>query len=420
MTINLHRLQRPAAMWIFPGLVVAMVVGNEGWRIGPLLIGQLLSWVNDAAAVVIVLGRFRDRRWAHALIGAMVAGKLLTVAGVVPALSDFVFDASLGALFCAAGALVASERPGLVYRQLLVMAVISIPLMVIQISGVTAWSEVLNTEHTEDAPAPAPTLFVAIDDLQYRTAQARPTGFTHANNFLSLLAAFAVALHFSRVRTPWLTWRDLVLVAFAVLTMAKVALLVLAVVILWKLWHGGPIERRRAARVGLFACAALVAYAVLFPGLLVSNIGFYKLTYSFFIRANDLAAQLPDGSIKRWLEVQLAGTPTLPEARGGGLSGYAQAVAFLPTAVLGAFLLFPFFSSGMRTFKRRYGHSLDTTVLILFVVVLYPAAVPMLRAQIFWFIAGFALLPFFVAWEPRRFAGPVGHLSDDPVNAVPA
>lgn len=410
MKISAHALQRAAAHWIFAGLVLAMIAGNEGWTVGPLSVGQIVSWVNDAAAVVLVVGRFWKRTWVPLLIAGTLAAKVLTIAGVAPAQSDLMFDAGLGVLFCAAGAIIVSERPGIVYRQLLLIAAVSIPLMLVQMTGLAPWSETLNTEHTEDAPEPQPTLFVSHDDLHYRTAQARPSGFTHSNNFLSLLAVFAVALHFSRLKTPWLTWRDAVVVVFAILTMAKVSLLVLALVLLWKFITGVRLERRRILRVSGFALGVLITYAVLFPGLFAANTALYKVSYSFFIRVNDIVNMLPEGSgIKSWLVQVLEGTPKAPP-RVVSLSGYAQIFAVLPYVVVAAMLVVPLFLRALWHVKRRYPHIVDATVLAWIVVIVYPAAVPMFRAQIFWFIAGFALLPFVLVWEPRRFRGTVGLL----------
>jgi hypothetical protein len=405
-----ERVQRAAARWIFPGLIAAMVAGNVGWMIGRLPLGQVLSWINDAAAVALVFGRFGGRRWPVALVAATVAAKALTVAGVFPARADLAFDIGLGLLFSAAGAIIVSERPGLVYRQVLIIALVSTPLMVVQMTGVAPWGEALNTEHTEDAAAPQPTLFVSEDNLHYRTAQARPSGFTHSNNFLSLIAVFAIALHFSRLKTPRLTTRDLLVCTFAILTMAKVTLLVLGVVLAWKLLTGLRVERQRICRV-IILCAALAGiYALLFPGLFTANTNADKLSYSFFIRANDFAEMLPEGNaLKGWLQDLLAGTPRAESAE-AGLSGYAQIVRVLPYLLVGFILVSPVLYKGVRNVKRRYPEVVDTTVLTAFVVLLFPTAVPMFRAQIFWFVAGFALLPVFTLWEPMRFPGRLGSL----------
>lgn len=410
MVIPAHA-QRAAAYWIFPGLVLAMVVGNIGWRLGPLPLGQALSWTNDAAAAVLVLGRFPKRWWPYALLAGIAAAKALTIAGVAPELSDLAFDILLSALFVAAGAIIVAERPGITYRQLLFFAAISIPVMLLQMSGVAAWSETYNMEHTADAAHPRPTLFVGEDDLHYRMAQARPSGLTHANNFLSLIAAFAFALHFSRIRTPHLTARDWIISTFALLTMAKVTLLVMIVVVTWKLVTGIRVERRRMARVSGMLLLLVAMYGVLFPGLLAANTAASKVSYSFFVRANDFADMLPDDSaLKGWMRDRLEGTYRAPEKGGGGLTGYAQIIRVLPYVIAGGILLAPVVYTGFRRVRRRYPETVDMTVLIGFVVVIYPMAIPPFRTQIFGFIAGFALLPLFTLWEPQGFPGPLGSL----------
>ncbi|HXG54541.1 MAG TPA: hypothetical protein VNJ03_04115 [Vicinamibacterales bacterium] len=409
-----NRAQRLAASWIFPGLIAAMIIGNQGWMLGPLSAGQILSWGNDAAAAILVLGRFHGRRWPLLLLAVAILLKLATAVGSIAEAADLGFDVVLSILFCAAGAVIVSKKPSIVYRQLLVIAALSIPVMIVQMTGVAPWSEALNTEHTEDVRAPQPTLFVTEAQLHYRTGQARPAGLTHSNNFLSLLAAFLLALHFSRIKTPRLTTRDLIVITFAMLTMSKVVLLVSAVVVMWKLVTGIRVERLRMVRVAGFTVLVLAAYAVFFPGLFTVNTAFYKLSYSFFIRANDFAALLPEGSaVREWLHEQLAGTPR-PNKGAVTLSGYAQIITILPYAVVCALLITPVFYNGFLRVRRQYPELVDMTVLTLFVVILFPTAVPMFRAQIFWFVGGFALLPLFTVWEPRRFLRPSDGLFTPP------
>lgn len=401
--------QRLAARWIFPGLIAAMVAGNQGWTVGPVAIGQVLSWLNDLSAVVLVLGRFRGRSWPLVVIGATLACKAAAQIPPLAATADLGFDLGLGLLFCAAGAVLVSERPGLVYRQVVAIAVLSIPLMLVQITGVAAWSEALNTENVEGAGPPQPTLLVPEDELQYRTSQARPSGFTHSNNFLSLLAGLALVLHFSRLKTARLTYRDLIICTFALLTMAKIVLLMYAVVLAWKGITGTHWERHRILRVTGLTAILLAAYAVLFPGLLANNISWYKISYSFFIRVNDFADLLPQGSaVRGWLQEQLAGTPRADWKDAVTLSGYAQIIAIVPYLLVSGVLLAPVFVKGIRRVRLRYPEIVDLTVLSLLLVVLYPTAVPLFRAQIFAFVAGFGLLPFFTVWQGRSFQGPRG------------
>jgi hypothetical protein len=411
MVITRDRLERLATLWIFPGLVAAMVCGNQGWKMGPVLLGQSISWINDAAALTIVLLRFRNRRWPLVLLAFILLSKAVSIVPAFHDRGDLAFDAGLCLLFCAAGAVIVSRRPGIVYRQAVAVALLSLPLMLLQITGVAPWSEALNTENIATAGRPVPTLFVHEDDLRYRTSQARPSGFTHSNNFISLLAGFVLALHFSRIKTPFLTRRDLVVCTFAVLTMAKIVMLTYSVIVAWKLITGVRMERLRMVNVLGWTAFVLGAYAVLFPGLFTSNISVYKVSYSFFIRANDFADLLPgDSPVKLWLARQLAGTPRANWEGAVSLSGYAQIIAVLPYVLIAGALIAPIFYKGVRRVRRRYPELVDLTVLTLFVVVLYPTAVPFFRAQIFWFMGGFALLPLFTVFEPTKFLGAVSSM----------
>jgi hypothetical protein len=203
--------------------------------------------------------------------------------------------------------------------------------------------------------------------------------------------------------------RDWIIATFALLTMAKVTLLLMIVVVAWKLMTGVRMERRRMTHAAAMLLLLVGIYGALFPGLLVANTALYKLSYSFFVRLNDFADALPEGSAaKGWLNDRLAGTSRAPARGGSGLTGYAQLVQVLPYAIAGGLLIVPFVHAGIRRVRQRYPEAIDTTVLVGFVVILYPIAMPPFRAQIYWFIAGFALLPFFTVWEPGRFRGALG------------
>src|SRR4051812_37313741 len=124
MTITRDRLERFATLWIFPGLIAAMVCGNEGWTMGPLTVGQTIAWVNDAAALTIVRLRFPERRWPLALLALIIVSKAATAVPQLSERADLAFDAGLCLLFCAAGAVIVSRRVGLVYRQAIGVAVL--------------------------------------------------------------------------------------------------------------------------------------------------------------------------------------------------------------------------------------------------------------------------------------------------------
>ena len=82
--------------------------------------------------------------------------------------------------------------------------------------------------------------------------------------------------------------------------------------------------------------------------------------------------------------------------------------------IVASALIAPVFYKGLRRVRRRYPELVDLTVLTLFVVILYPTAVPFLRAQIFWFMAGFALLPLFTVVEPAKFLGALAAMLPHP------
>jgi uncharacterized membrane protein YhaH (DUF805 family) len=56
----------------------------------------------------------------------------------------------------------------------------------------------------------------------------------------------------------------------------------------------------------------------------------------------------------------------------------------------------PAIARAVRRFHRRVSGASSVPALAAILVLVYPGAVPFLKAQIFWFIAGFAVMPLVV------------------------
>jgi len=390
---------------IFPALVIAMVVGNQLWKFGPFYIGQMISWGVDCAAAVIVVSRFRNKVWPLVLLACIILTRASGSGYEGNQPVDTAYLVFLNVLFCAAGAVVASRRINLVYRQVFWICLLCTPLMLLQMLGVGEWTQFLATEGGPGVQPQFPTLFVGNDDLTFSVIQGRPSGFLHSNNFLSIILLFALALHYSNTKTRKLNWRDLVLCTMVVLAMAKSVFLIFSAMVVWMLMFGDGRQRLRISKVVLLIFALFGLYALLFPGLFASNMSLYHLTFGFFVRANDFLAHLDDDSfLKESLVPYFEGTPTADwETAAAGLSGYTHALTILPYLIIGFVFLIPLFLMGFRKLRLRFPELRNTAPLTLFVVILYPAAVPFFSAQIYWFIAGFALLPLFVLLQPRYF-----------------
>jgi len=403
--ITTDLLQSLSAKWLFPGLLIAMVAGNQLWKLGPFYIGQMFSWINAAAAVIIVLSAFRRKLWPRMLLGGIIIAKVIQVTSLIsPDKAELVFDLLLNALFCAAGAMILFRRLDLIYKQVMVICLLNVIFMAMQVGGVGEWTQFLATEMEFTSKTPARVFFVKEEDLDYQIVQARPSGLLHSSNFLSIVALFGLSLHLSRSNKKF-HGGTAILAAMAVLSMAKVVLFGFLLIVLWLLMTGNRLQRKGAVRAVVWAMLFLGIYAVLFPGLFAHHINIWNFSVSFFGRLGDVARSFAEGNTFRVIvENYFADTDfQYFLAKEEHISGYAPLVPYLPYIIIFLALLTPFFLRGLRNLRRCSSLLSSTSVVVLFVVLIYPFAVPFLRAQIFGFIAGFALLPLFISFQPRFF-----------------
>ena len=60
-------LRRLCMKWLFPGLLIALVIGPHPWA-RSLYIGQIIVLLNDLSAMIIVFAANRGRIWPILLI----------------------------------------------------------------------------------------------------------------------------------------------------------------------------------------------------------------------------------------------------------------------------------------------------------------------------------------------------------------
>jgi len=391
-----------ALRWIFPGLVIAMVVGNQPWTVSGFSIGQAVSWLVDLAALLIVARFFRGHLWPYLLAGGIVLARLAGSGNQGTATVDMVYLVLLNGLFCAAGVVVAIKHPRLVLRQIRWICLFSVIVMFLQTAGAGEWTQVLATENEGRPKTPYRTLFVGLADLQYETVQARPSGPLHSNNFLSLIVLFALALQFSDERRKrWNRW-DVVLAAMAVQSMAKIVFLGTALMIAWLLLLGTAEQRRRMIAIAWIFAALLGSYRFLFPGLFDYLTSSDHVAYSFYIRINDFVERLdPANPLVQTLSPYLVDTPRREDGDNAfGFSGYTHIRPILPYVAVGMVVALPLFLRALLRLRRIERSLASPCVLVGIVAVVYPGAVPFFRAQIYWFIVGFAIAPLLTLTMP--------------------
>lgn len=278
--------------WLLPVLIVTAISTQPRPYPMVMAIGQIASVVSVILACIVVVTTFPGRIWSIALVLLTVA--LRAARGLMPigdeaAVIAYTVVSSL--LFGAAGAIMAASRPRRLHRQLTGFMLISLPLMFLQLVGVGAWTQTLRLDFHmlgEEKLEQVRTLLVPPDEVEITTLQARPAGFLHANNFLSLFLVFALALQLGRRAPLRFSWRDVGLLAVLTLAMSKTAFLAFFLMLLVMLVAGDRARRRYALKSGAVFVACISTYAVLFPGVFAFTMSFDLMRLNLNVRVAEV------------------------------------------------------------------------------------------------------------------------------------
>jgi hypothetical protein len=345
-----------------------------------------------------------------ALVAAIFAARVLEATTGF----SLLYYTCLNSVFLLAGIVAALEAPSLIFRQIRFFLLLCLPLMCLQVAGAGEWTQALNTEYwiTEEDVGAAktvyPMLFKGYEDVtfNYGVGQGRPAGLMHANNVLSLIIIFGFALQFGRVRRARVTWTDALLVACMVLAMAKIVLLCVLLMLLWMWMMRDAVSRARATGIFWLTLIGYGIYALLFPGLFELQLSGAKILYSFSVRVIDVLETFSalDDSQRSALLNMMGDAHAYNYASDedvGTLSGYAMLLRVWPLLVGAGVVLTPLFFAGLARARRQSGTIAATAFAAAVAVVLFPAAVPFFRAQLYWFIFGFAAVPFVTLVAPQ-------------------
>lgn len=389
---------------IFPGLLIGLTLNQQAWSDVLSLIGRTTLWITILAAAVIVLSTLRQKRWILFVIGFILLSKVGRVVVGDESIFASVYNISIGILYCGAGAAVALQNSRLIYRQVMLFCLLSIPLMILQILGVGEWPYFLRGEFINYIAVP--TLFVD-ENIIITSFQSRPSGLLYTNVFTVIIIMFALALHYGRIKTRKLTLGDVVLCAITVLAMAKTAFLTFAVIILWLLIRGDSWKRQKIIKVTVLFFALMTVYAFFFPGNFTYNTSWNLFRTNFIMRASALDARMRGNTLSEITIQDSEGIPHKYILGDDPQSGYGVIGDMLPYMIVAAFFILPLLYRGFKKLRRHGPELTNSTILSLFVVILIPITASFWGVVIIWFIAGFGLLPLFLLLNPYSFRPPL-------------
>lgn len=385
---------------LFPLMVASFTLAQ--YRPMPLVMaaGQAASLASLLVALALLVTALPDSVWPFALSGILLVLRGARFAAVDSTLLLVAYTAVGACIFSAAGALIVSRRPGLLQRQITLLCAVSIPLMLLQTIGVP-WTQILRTDL--DPPelgfTQFRTLFVPAGQVVITTLQSRPAGLMASNNGMSLIVAFGLALYYGYLADDRLSRRDAIIVGAVVLLMAKITFLVLILMLLMRAAMGHHARRHAAATFGL-ALLFLLAYRILFPALFAANLSWAALTTNFQVRLADvlIASGVP-------ALIALANMFPADILRSvnpaGAESGYSVLVREARTLLPTALVSIPYLWFALKIANRLELRLRRQVMTVAVTFVLAPLITSFLDTFMFWFLAGAALLPFWLLADPR-------------------
>jgi hypothetical protein len=383
-----------AAQLIFPCLAIGttLIQQRETWTQG---VGQVLLWISILAALELVYSHPRLALMGLTALAIIVFSRALRLVTAGPII-DSTYTAGLALLYGTAGAVVVWTKPKMLNRQFAALLFLSAPLMVVQLTGGPDWDWV-HMWRTDSHNASGYELFVPIlgqtnPQSGWGTFQLRPAGIIYANNFLSIVVLFGMALHLARMEGRRLAHSDRFLAAVLTLAMAKLLFLAYLVFLSGYLIFGSADRRWRMLKLTSLLTLFLALYWWLFPGAFIYNLSPTSILLNFTIRWADLLGSLTGGGVISLIAENLNGVSTYTILTGSE-SGYAKIGRRLPWLAAMALVMLPVYVGRLRTIWRHDPQLGRIVINIAVAACLAPLITWFLTGPFFLCAAGAAFLP---------------------------
>jgi hypothetical protein len=390
---------------LLPLFLINITFSANTWSIFGISIGQILYYFLILGATAqVVLTPYRNL----GLVLLAFSFLFLFISFFTQSdLSDGLKVVNLGALFILAGAKIYGDNPDLLYKQLVIFFVISIPFILCQILGLSSFFMMWNTDYAHSPEIldlselgtfkfiPVyPTLFVGTNELYYQIGQGRPNGLLHSNNILSIFVVITVGLNLITSKSTRFRYSDLIVMCMLTLVMSFMAFSVTLMLYIYCILNGGRIYRIKATKLFAALLGFLALYFVFFPGLFQVNFGEAKFFMSFLTRGLDLANSLGFANFNDIFSDQLLliGDAYNEEAK------YSQFSVILKSRYMGLLLIgfittIFIFIRGYRYFKKKTALSIREFNIFLFCCLFSQFGIPYMAAPAYQFILGFAFYP---------------------------
>jgi hypothetical protein len=401
---------------LFPILIINITTSANAWEVFGVGIGQTLYWLIIAIGFTIAY----NTPYRVLSIVMLILSFLLRI--VEAATSDSVLElvrlATLGLIFVIAGAKIYGNNPGLLNKQFTVFILLSIPIMLLQITGAHYIFMGWNTELAHDTSVldvsdigkfkelPVyKTLFVNEDDLTYSIGQGRPVGLLYSNNVLSVFVTIAAALNFIISKDSKIRFSNILIAIIMVLTMSLLGFASSMLLYLFFLFFGVSWRRRKAFNSIVLLISSFALYYFLFPGLFSAFFSESKLYGSLITRFLDIANVLKLDSIAALFDAQreMMGSGFNEENSYSFISILLKSKIAIP-AIIGLVILAAFYYYRLNHLKFVAKFPTIIYIVLILVCLMTQFAVPYVGAPSFQLILGLGLFPIFKKlWSIEKY-----------------
>lgn len=410
-------LYKTAVSWFLPLLFINITTSANNWQIFGIYIGQTIYWL------LIVIAWYISSKSPY----FRIATTFLILALLLRASELFLGSegitglriAALAVVFIIAGANAYGKNPALLHRQLIIFIGLSIPIMLLQIMGVSSYVMMWNTEYAHDTSVldideigtfkeiqVYETLFTSYNKLYYQIGQGRPVGLLYSNNVFSVFLAIAFSLNLSIRSRTRITKSDVITTIAIVLAMSKMAYTIMGFLCLMSLFFGIPAKRKLALKIVLLVIISYFLYYLFFPGLFQSHFSEVMILSALIPRLIDVLRSLGLNSIVSSLMFEYGTMLAIKEDSESLRSGFAilLSLKWILPLLLVSMVAGVLYLKRVQVMRKFYGlHVVMPYIVTIFVCFITQFAVPYFAAISFQVIFGFAAFSMFKKlWQPKK------------------
>ncbi|NQU33081.1 MAG: hypothetical protein HQ521_07585 [Bacteroidetes bacterium] len=400
---------------LFPLFIINITVSANGWAIFGFGVGEAIYWL----IIAIAFGIGFNSPYRNTVVILFTLTIIFKSFELVFSndIVTFIGKMLLGVIFIISGAKIYGKNPGLLHKQLIIFMILSIPVMLLQITGVSYIFMGWNTEIAHDLSILSyeeigsfknfhlyPTLFVKSKELIYFIAQGRPSGLLYSNNVLSVFVTITIALNFILVKDIKIRYSNIIITIALVLTRSLLCIGTTLLIYLIFILLGSSWWRKRAGMFLRLLIFVSLGYWFIFPGLFDAFFSESKLYGSLLPRLIDIGNVLHldfvDGLFKSQRAMLNLSHLNMEDSY-SGISIILKSVAAIPISI-GLVILTKMYISRLRTFIYYANYPIIVYMVFIITCIITQLGVPYLGAPSFQFILGFGLYPLFTKlWKNK-------------------